>query len=1276
MKSLRVRPLRYLSILSIAILTVFFAYSWNRFVARAASATFTVINTNDSGAGSLRQAILDGNGNAGSDTINFNIPGAGVQTITPTTALPIITEAVLIDGYTQTGSSANSQPDSDNAVLLIEINGTSAGATACLRITGGSSTVRGLVINRCGGQGIQLTVGGNLVNGNFIGTDPTGTIKRANASSGIDISSSPNNTIGGVTPSARNLISGNNASGVVINGATSTGNVVSGNFIGTNAAGTAALGNAQGVTIAGGASNTIGGTVAGARNIISGQSSSGGVILTGGATLNVVQGNYIGTNALGTAAIGNSAGIFTLGSTPNNLIGGTVAGSRNVISGNTLGFFLASTSGAVNTRVEGNFIGTNASGTASVGNIIGVDMFQDSSNNIIGGTAAGAGNVIAFNNGRGILAESGTSNSFLGNSIFSTGGSPGLGIDLKLDDAVTPNDAGDADFGPNNLQNFPVLSSASSSGGNTTIGGTLNSTANTSFRIEFFSNTSLDATGFGEGQTFIGSTTVTTDAGGNASFLATIGSATPTGQFITSTATSNVTNDTSEFSYGAQVNGAEAFQFLSTVFTLSENVGVANITVTRTNGAVGGTTINYATSDGTALAGVDYVATTGTLTFGAGETSKTFAVTIIDDAQIEGDETVNLTLSSPSVGGVLGSPSTATLVIADREQTIYGVTVFNNLVSFERASPSTIYSRVPLTGLQSGEQILGIDFRPSNGVLYGLGSTSRLYTINTATGAATQVGAGQFSPLLSGTDFGFDFNPVADRIRVVSDSDQNLRLDPDTGAVTSTDSTLAYAGSDPNAAANPNIVGAAYTNNMVGATSTTLYGIDSSLDALVRVGSVGGTPTSPNLGQLFTIGPLGVNAGGFNGFDILSSGDTALTAITPPGFTFTTFSTLYSINLTTGAATSIGGIGVANLPESIRAIATATNGSVGFSAATASVSEGADKIQITVNRTGDISGAAAVNYASTDGTAFQKSDFNIAFGTILFAPGEASKTFDVYLTDDAFVEGDETFTLSLNNPKGGFNINGITGMTVTITDNDASFSPINPIDGNQFFVRQQYVDFLDRLPDTVGFNNWVQTLQGCPNGGFGINNSTCDRVHVALSFFQSTEFLTRGYFAYRFYEVAFGRRPNYLEFIPDMALVGGPKSPAEEVITKDIFINDFVLRSEFTTKYNGTTNTAYVDLLLQTAGLPNHPGRQGFINSLSTKTRAQVLRDIVESKPVEDRFYVRGFVSMAYFGYVRRDPDTVGFNNYVDNLNQTWDPRKVTFDFLYSTEYRGRFGQP
>jgi O-glycosyl hydrolase len=235
----------------------------------------------------------------------------------------------------------------------------------------------------------------------------------------------------------------------------------------------------------------------------------------------------------------------------------------------------------------------------------------------------------------------------------------------------------------------------------------------------------------------------------------------------------------------------------------------------------------------------------------------------------------------------------------------------------------------------------------------------------------------------------------------------------------------------------------------------------------------------------------------------------------------------------------------------------------------------------------------------------------------------------------------------------------------------------NSIDNIPFFVTQQYLDFLGREPDQTGFNNWVVTLQGCPEGGYGMSNPTCDRVHVAKSTYQSEEFQTRGYWAYRFYEVAYGRRPNFTEFIPDMTQVGGTKSPEQVAVSKNQFTNDFVLRSEFATRYNSITNNAqYVDALLQAAGLPNHPRRNSFISSLATKTRAQVLRDIVESQEVEEKFYVRGFVSMMYYGFLRRDPDPVGFDNYVLKLNQTGDARAMTFDFIYSAEYRSRFGQP
>jgi hypothetical protein len=231
--------------------------------------------------------------------------------------------------------------------------------------------------------------------------------------------------------------------------------------------------------------------------------------------------------------------------------------------------------------------------------------------------------------------------------------------------------------------------------------------------------------------------------------------------------------------------------------------------------------------------------------------------------------------------------------------TIFAITSTNALLRFDSAAPGTILSTTAVSGLQAGENLLGIDFRPANGQLYGVGSTSRLYTIDLTSGVATQVGASPFAAALSGTNFGFDFNPVPDRIRVVSDADQNLRLNPNNAVLAGTDMALAYAVGDANVGADPNIVGAAYTNNFAGATTTTLYGIDSNLDILV-------IQNPPNNGTLNTIGSLGADSSGAVGFDIARSG-TALATLTVGSV-----AQLYRVNLVTGTASLIGPLGGAN----------------------------------------------------------------------------------------------------------------------------------------------------------------------------------------------------------------------------------------------------------------------------------------------------------------------------------------------------------------------------
>ncbi|MGA9772781.1 MAG: HYR domain-containing protein [Blastocatellia bacterium] len=570
----------------------------------SAQAVFGVTNTNDAGAGSLRQAITDANNTPGLDTITFTI-GAGPQTITPLSALPATTDAVVIDGTTQPGFSGTP---------IIEINGSSAGNTNGFNIFAGNTTMRGLIINSFVADGVSIFNNGNsIVEGNFIGTDLTGSVALGNQN-GVVVFDRMNNTIGGTTAAAFNLISGNNFVGVFLFGTSTTGNQVQGNFIGTNLSGTSALKNdSSGILIEHASNNVVGGTIAGARNLIAGNRQSGVAIQDCDSIGNLVQGNLIGTNVTGSASLTNSGGVLiaggcgdndgptsnTIGGTTgaarniisgdiivgisiqgtdnlaqgnfigtdltgtlalanevgaeaistNNTIGGTTPGARNVISGNSsVGIVIFDMSGIDSTGsfVEGNFIGTDVSGTNALGNgTNGVQVIGSS--NHIGGVTPSAGNLIAHNGGAGVLV-SGQANSVLSNSIFSNGG---LGID-RIGEGPTPNDPCDTDSGLNNIQNSPEMNLAFPSGNNrVTILGSLDSTPNTTFTIQFFANTDCDPSGLGEGETFIGSTQVTTNAACHADIMI-IANAVPASQSITATAT-DPTGHTSEFSNCAPI---------------------------------------------------------------------------------------------------------------------------------------------------------------------------------------------------------------------------------------------------------------------------------------------------------------------------------------------------------------------------------------------------------------------------------------------------------------------------------------------------------------------------------------------------------------------------------------------------------------------------------------------------------------------------------------------------------------------------------------------------
>jgi CSLREA domain-containing protein len=528
----------------------------------ALDATFTVSSNADPGDGicdescTLREAILAANDTAGADTIAFSLPSDEL-TITPTTPLPPITDSVTIDGTTQPGFEGTP---------IVELNGAAISPDCCIESFGNgltleadNNTVRALVINGFTtpgwGAGIDIRASSdNNIEGNFIGTNTAGTAAQGNLI-GVVVGGA-NNTIGG------NVLSGNQSRGLEIQGSSATGNSVVGNLIGTDATGTADLGNGGDALRVEGASLTvIGGTSAAERNVVSGNGGHG--ILLHNSTNNTVRGNYAGTNAAGTAAIANGIDGIAVDGGGANTIGGPGAGEGNLASGNTnqgisiFGVDFPSTTGNI---VQGNKAGTNFDGTTAIPNGGEGIRMHNALNTTVGGTAVGAGNLVSGNTSSGVtvIASPGTAtgNRILGNSIYGNGG---IGIDLGVVDpleGVTPNDDGDGDTGPNNLQNFPDLTSVTTAGAGTTVQGTLDTEANKAYRLEFFANSACDASGNGEGQTFLGSKNVKTTASGNTSF--TFASATVIGSsaWVTATAT-DPDGNTSEFSACRQAGTAE-----------------------------------------------------------------------------------------------------------------------------------------------------------------------------------------------------------------------------------------------------------------------------------------------------------------------------------------------------------------------------------------------------------------------------------------------------------------------------------------------------------------------------------------------------------------------------------------------------------------------------------------------------------------------------------------------------------------------------------------------
>jgi hypothetical protein len=637
------------------------------------SSIFSVTTTEDTGLGSLRKAITDANNSAGLDVIQFNIPVSGVCTLMPQSPLPGISDPVIIDGTTQSGYTG---------MPLIAIDGRNAGNAIGLNISAGNSTIKALIIAGFHGSGIVLwNGGGNTIEGSFIGIDATGmydggnwgsgiailspnnkignangainvisandkggifisgasaignkivhsnigtsvngTIAIGNSLAGIYILSSSSDTIGGVLPGERNIISGNYQSGISIRGQSTQSILIQGNYIGTESNGSLALGNLNGIEILPEVDSTgtpsyitIGGSTSAAMNLISGNVSAGIALFpdgTGGVG-NIIIGNLIGTDSNGTAKVPNAlGGIFVKKLTSNDagiLIGGANADSANIISGNNQHGIWMRGSGTKNNFIRGNYIGTSkkslsgisalenqyagifldnspanmiggdtpvagnvigsngdegisiigdtANGNSIRNNWIGTDpedivnlgnqghgIYIEASQTVVGGDVNST-NIIAHNRNRGIFIFDGTKNTIRFNSIHDN---DSLGIDLSPE-RLTPNDQKDVDLGTNNLQNFPLLDSASLSANSIHIKGRFDSEPDTTYIIDFFKNKTRNASHFGEGEKYIGSVTVQCDTGGRKDLDVTLPVHISDDEFITATATDPQGN-TSEFS--------------------------------------------------------------------------------------------------------------------------------------------------------------------------------------------------------------------------------------------------------------------------------------------------------------------------------------------------------------------------------------------------------------------------------------------------------------------------------------------------------------------------------------------------------------------------------------------------------------------------------------------------------------------------------------------------------------------------------------------------------
>ncbi|MEO8434757.1 MAG: Calx-beta domain-containing protein, partial [Pyrinomonadaceae bacterium] len=1144
------------------------AGGWSLYFGQDSPITFVVTNTNDSGAGSLRQAIIDANAALGVDTITFNIPGPGVHTITPSSALPIIFDPVTIDATTQPGFAG--QP-------LIELNGASAGSGASgLTITAGRTTVRGFVINRfSNGKAIEIYMrGNNIIEGNYLGTNSGGTALSANRT-GVSLEQA-GNLIGGTTAAARNIISGNSSEGIkfdTTNLSPASGAMIQGNFIGTDVTGAVRVANGVGISFRsapGSGNNLIGGTTPGARNIISGSSGDNIDLAYSGSNGNLIQGNYIGTNAAGTASLSGSFGngVSIGGAAHDTTVGGTTPAARNIISGNSgtgaAGVFIREENSTAN-LIQGNFIGTDVTGTLIVANTTGVLMIFSAAGNTIGGdanTVPGVRNIISGNKDAGIqigevnrattlfnlirgnyIGTDVTGNNPLGNGLntsfggdgivipanatgdtiqenriayntgsafFKTGngifietpantadsagirikiidneiyGNSRLGIDLGTS-GITPNDPGDGDTGPNNLQNFPVLTGLvlppsadpekqnqpKSHGQTVTINGTLNSVASSSYTVHwYFSTDSVCGNNQLASRPLVFGRVpgVTTDPGGNAAFNFpfTFPSGTSAG-IINCTATDSVGN-TSEFSACMPVTEVLPTLSINDISQVEGNSGPASFTFTVALSVASSQTItvNYATANNTAgTADGDYLLTSGILTFNPGETSKPITVTVNGDVKFEPNESFFVNLSNPGNATISDGQGAGTIQNDDLQPAIS----INDLSQSEGNSGTTPFTFA--VGLSNpSSQIITVNYALVNG------------TATTADSDYTSIPAGTLT-----------FNPgeLSKPIAVPVNGDTKFESDetfvinlsnPANATIADNEGQGTIANDDSQPTVSINDVSLSEGNS-----GTTTFTFNASLS---NASSQSVTVNYATADGSATAGSDYQSASGSVTFNPGETGKPL--AVLVEGETSFESNETFVVNLTLPVNANMGdGQGQGTIVNDDAQPTISIN----------DISQGEGNSSTTpftfnIGLSNPSSQTVTLNYTTANNTATTTDgDYALTSGTVTFTPGDTSEPITVPINGDIKFELNETFFVNLSNPTNGAIGDG-QGQGTVANDDLAPTIAINDVSQSEGNTGTTSFAFNVSLPNpsyqiiTVNYTTAINTAT-TTDGDYSFTNGT------------------------------------------------------------------------------------------------------------------------------------------------------------------------------------------